>query len=59
MCDMPGGISTKTAYKLLQNNSIDHFKIGRAYKIPKMSVISYLHRIMISHPLSNTDALLH
>lgn len=36
------GISTKTAYKLLRDNSIKHFKIGRTYKIPKISVLSFI-----------------
>jgi len=37
------GISEKSAYKLLKENIIEHFKIGRTYKIPKIHVISYLH----------------
>ncbi|GIP30949.1 hypothetical protein J2TS4_01590 [Paenibacillus sp. J2TS4] len=32
MCEMLGGISTKTAYKLLQAWRIDHFRIGRTIK---------------------------
>jgi len=59
MCKMLGSISTKTAYKLLQAHRIDHFRIGKTYKIPKLSVIVYLREIMIRSPLSNTDALLH
>ncbi|WP_255596508.1 helix-turn-helix domain-containing protein [Paenibacillus sp. S150] len=59
MCNMLGDISTKTAYKLLQANRIEHFRIGKTYKIPKLSVISYLQQIMISPPLPNTDALMH
>ena len=35
-------ISEKTAYKLLRENEIGHFKIGRTYKIPKLSVLSYM-----------------
>lgn len=42
LCQMLGGISSKTAYKLLRNNEIAHLKIGRAYKIPKSHVIAYL-----------------
>lgn len=42
LCQMLGGISSKTAYKLLRNNEIAHLKIGRTYKIPKSHVIAYL-----------------
>ena len=53
MCEMLGGISTKTAYKLLQAGRIYHFRIGRTYKIPKLSVIVYLREIMNPNTLSN------
>lgn len=59
MCEMLGGISTKTGYKLLQANKINHFKIGRAYKIPKATIIAYLHSIMTHQPNPNCDALVH
>ncbi|WP_234399908.1 helix-turn-helix domain-containing protein [Paenibacillus popilliae] len=59
LCEMLGGISTKSAYKLLQENKINHFRIGRAYKIPKANVISYLHSIMTYSPTSHCDALVH
>lgn len=39
MCEMLGGISTKTGYKLLQANKINHFRIGKAYKIPKIMLL--------------------
>ncbi len=42
LCEMLGGISTKTACRLLQENKIEHFKIGRIYKIPKIHVLKYL-----------------
>lgn len=35
-------ISTKTAYKLLNENCIKHFKIGRIFKIPKYNILIYL-----------------
>ena len=35
-------VSTKTAYRLVQQGNIAYFKIGRNYKIPKVSVIEYL-----------------
>ena len=41
MCEMLG-ISEKTAYRLLQENQIDHFKVGRTYKIPKLHIFCYL-----------------
>lgn len=59
MCEMLGGISTKTAYKLLQAGRINHFRIGRTYKIPKLNVIVYLREVMSTSQLSNADALLH
>lgn len=37
MCIMLGGISMKTAYKLLGNGEIHHLKIGKSFKIPKIS----------------------
>ena len=37
------GISTKTAYKLLRENKIEHFKIGRTYKIPKLNILLYIN----------------
>ncbi len=36
------GISEKSAYRLLKENCIEHFKIGRTYKIPKLHIFSYL-----------------
>jgi len=48
MCEMLGGISTKTGYRILRENKINHFKIGRAYKIPKISILIYLKVIQES-----------
>ena len=39
------GISDKTAYSLLRDNKIEHFKVGRTYKIPKIHILSYLRVI--------------
>ncbi len=39
------GISDKTAYALLRDNKIEHFKVGRTYKIPKIHILSYLRVI--------------
>ena len=35
-------ISPKTGYKLLQNEKINNIKIGKAYRIPKIHIITYL-----------------
>lgn len=59
MCEMLGGISTKTGYKLLQANKISHFKIGRTYKIPKSSIIQYLQSMLNQPTPSYFDALVH
>ncbi len=45
MCKMLGGISIKTGYRILKENKINHFKIGRAYRIPKISILIYLRVI--------------
>lgn len=37
------GISTKTAYKLLRDNQVQHFKIGRTYKIPKFNILQFMN----------------
>jgi oligoribonuclease NrnB/cAMP/cGMP phosphodiesterase (DHH superfamily) len=42
MCQMLGGICTKTGYRLLKDNIIVHFKIGRNYKIAKLHIFEYL-----------------
>lgn len=39
------GISEKSAYQLLKKNCIEHFKVGRTYKIPKLHIFNYLHVI--------------
>ncbi len=35
-------ISTKTGYKLLKEGKISSLKIGRAYRVPKIHLITYL-----------------
>ncbi len=40
--EMLGGISKKLAYRLLTDGEIKSVRIGRAYKIPKTSVIDFL-----------------
>lgn len=36
------GVSSKTGYQLLRDNKIEHLKVGRAYRIPKAHLLSYL-----------------
>lgn len=45
LCKMLGGISKKLAYRLLAAQEIRSVRIGRSYKIPKVSVIEYLTQI--------------
>ena len=40
--NMLGGISKKLAYQLLTSSEIHSVRVGRTYKIPKISVIEYL-----------------
>ena len=35
-------ISVKTVYKLLKDQSVEHLKVGREYRIPKINLIKYL-----------------
>lgn len=42
LCSMLGGIGKKTAYDLLRNGDIRHFKLGKSFKIPKVCVIEYI-----------------
>ena len=39
------GICEKSAYRLLHQNKIAHFKVGRTYKIPKLHLFAYLNVI--------------
>ena len=36
-------INEKTAYQLVREKQIHHFKVGRSYRIPKIAVFSYLN----------------
>lgn len=42
MCQILGGIGKDTGYQLLMENKIEHFKIGRCYRITKRSILKYL-----------------
>lgn len=45
MCEMLGGISMKTGYKLLKSGTIKSIVVGRRYRIPKMCILEYLNLI--------------
>ncbi len=42
MCQMLGGISIKTGYKLLKSGKVKSLVIGRQYRIPKIYILEYL-----------------
>ena len=42
--EMLGGIGYNAAYGLLHDGSIRFFKIGKAFRIPKINIIEYLQR---------------
>lgn len=42
LCEMLGGASVKSVYRLLKDGSIQSYWIGKRYRIPKISVIEYL-----------------
>lgn len=45
MCEMLGGISLKTGYRLLKSGAIKSFIVGRRYRIPKINIFAYLEII--------------
>ncbi len=36
------GVSTKTVYILIRNNSLSALKVGREFRIPKVNVMRYM-----------------
>lgn len=36
------GVSSKKGYQLLRENKVEHLKVGRAYRVPKAPLLSYL-----------------
>lgn len=42
LSQMLGGISVKTAYRLLKSGAIKSLYVGKRYKIPKFYVLEYL-----------------
>lgn len=45
MCEMLGGISTKTGYRLLKSGTIKSVVVGRRYRIPKLYIFEYLELV--------------
>ena len=45
MCELLGGISIKTGYRLLKNGTIKSVVVGRRYRIPKLYVFEYLELV--------------
>jgi excisionase family DNA binding protein len=45
------GVSTKTVYKLLNTNVISFLKVGREYRIPKITLMQYLKIIPDAAPV--------
>ena len=41
MCEIPG-INTKTGYRILRESKICCLKVGRAYRIPKAHLFTFL-----------------
>lgn len=42
LCEMLGGISTKTGYRLLKTGAIKSFVVARRYRIPKINIFEYM-----------------
>ena len=42
MCQMLGGISINTGYKLLKSGKVKSLIVGRQYRIPKLYILEYL-----------------
>ena len=48
MCEILN-IGKNTAYRLLANQEIQAFKIGRLWKIPKSSIVTYIQKAIVPH----------
>ena len=44
------GISTKTGYRLLRDNKIEHLRLGRTYRIPKANLLTYMRVLLTPEP---------
>lgn len=47
MCEILN-IGKNTAYRLLANQEIQAFKIGRLWKIPKSSILAYIQNSVLN-----------
>ena len=45
LCEILGGISQKTGYKLLKEEKISSLKVGREYRVTKVDLVNYLLKI--------------
>lgn len=54
MCDILH-ISTKTGYRMIRNQEIQVLKIGRSYRVPKLTILRHLtvcqKPIPVVHPI--------
>ena len=42
LCQMLGGVSVKTVYRLLKSGKIKSLYFGKRYQIPKLFVVEYV-----------------
>ena len=42
LCEMLGGVGPKTVYRLIREEQVRSFKMGRGFLISKSSVIDYI-----------------
>ena len=45
LCEILGGISIKTGYKLLNEEKISSLKVGREYRVTKVDLVNYLLKV--------------
>lgn len=48
LCEMLGGISTKSGYRLLKSGAIKSFIVARRYRIPKINILEYMSAVQQS-----------
>ena len=44
LCQMLGGVGPKAAYRLLHDGKIRYFRIGKGFKIPKVSIVDFIKK---------------
>ncbi len=45
------GVSTKTGYRLLRDNKIEHLRLGRTYRVPKTHLLTYMRVFLKPVPM--------